>query len=107
MNDPSSSSAGRLLQHFTYPPAFVPGQRARLDDHYAVALVALALLVVSLVTPALTQPFAIERMLEQAIHLHHHSLRHLGGDHHSFTFFSSFPHRSPWGRPVGQPCSFA
>src|SRR5258708_16344878 len=80
-------------------PSFVFRERARFDDHHAIALPALAFLVMRHETPALFHALTINFVLDQTVHLDHHGLGHFGGDHRSLAPLNSFPHRwslSPW-----------
>src|ERR1019366_1841125 len=80
-------------------PSFVFGKRMRLDDRHPIALGALALFIVRHETPPLFHPLAIDRMLDQAVHLDHHRFGHLGGNHGSLAPLSSLPHCSPLSPP--------
>src|ERR1700683_4721639 len=77
-------------------PSLVFRERLRLNDHYPIAFAARALFIVRHETPPLFHALSINWMLNQTIHLDHHGLRHLGGNHSSLAPFNSLPHGYPW-----------
>src|SRR5581483_140025 len=92
---PALPLAGRPRQHLAHSPALASRQRRRFDDQHLVALATLAALVVSHETAALMDPLAVERMLDEAFHLHHHGLGRLGRDHRALALLNSLPHLAP------------
>src|SRR5579872_6594646 len=62
------------------------------DDRDAIALGALALLVMRHEAAPLFGPFAVDRMLDEAVDLDHHGFGHLGGDHRPLAPFDSLTH---------------
>src|ERR1700722_2404444 len=91
----TDSLAGRLGDDAADAPSFVFRKRMTFDDRYPVAFGALTLLVMRHKTPPLFHPLALNRMLNQTIHLDHPRLGHLGGDHRALAPLNSLPHCSP------------
>src|SRR6266403_1887207 len=69
-----------LDQDLRHAPALLLRDRARLDDPHLVALLGRLVLVVALVLLLLGQVLAVLPVLGAALDLHHHRLRHLGGE---------------------------
>src|SRR5216684_1436350 len=71
----------RLFDHSAHAPSRAPRKRPRFDNQYAVALMAFAAFVMRHVSLALVEPLTVERMLDEALDLHHDGLPHLRRDH--------------------------
>src|SRR5467141_1527654 len=69
-----------LDQDLCHAPALLLRDRARLDDPHLVTLLGRLVLVVALVLLLLGQVLAVLPVLGAALDLHHHRLRHLGGE---------------------------
>src|ERR1700722_7074061 len=94
-----------LLQHFGDAPAGFLGDRARLDDAYAIADANRVRLVVDLEAPGMADDLLVERVRLEVLHHHDHGLLHLVAHDHAVARLAArtrrldrVTHRHPPGR---------